>query len=216
MKIIEPYFEVYEDLTDPAVTEEMLRKIELIGRTCYKSEDKICAGSAGRFVRRLVESQHEAMLEHVSITVKFTVDRGVSHELVRHRIASFAQESTRYANYSHDKFGNEIVVIQPFFLKVGSPEWMAWYESCKKAEDAYMKMLACDRTPQEARTVLPNSLKTDIWVTCNLREWRAIMKLRAAGVTGKPHPQMTEVMVPLLKYFREHLPEVFDDIEVPE
>lgn len=216
MKIIEPSFEVYEDMSDPEVTEGMLRKIELIGRTCYKSEAKICNGSASRFVRRLVESQHEAMLEHVSITVKFTVDRGISHELVRHRLASFAQESTRYANYAQDKFGNEIVVIQPFFLQAGSPEWFSWYDSCLKAENAYINILNEGRTPQEARAVLPNSLKTDIWVTCNLREWRTILKLRAEGVTGKPHPQMAEVMVPLLKYFREHLPEVFDDIDVPE
>lgn len=216
MRVIEPGFKVYEDLTDPAVTSAMLKKIEIIGRTCYKSEDKICGGSASRFVRRLVESGHEAMLEHVSITIMFTVDRGVSHEMVRHRMASFAQESTRYANYSKDKFGKEITVIYPFYLRIGTDAFRAWYDSCQTAENAYMEMLENGNTPQEARAVLPNSLKTDIWVTMNLRELRHFLKLRAEGVTGKPHPQMSQVTVPLLKHLREYLPEVFDDIEVIE
>lgn len=216
MKIIEPEFFVYEDLTDPSVVEGILKKIEIVGRSCYVSESGICPGSAGRFVRQLIERGHEAMLEHASITVKFTVDRGVSHEMVRHRMASFAQESTRYCNYSKEKFGDEITVIRPFYLKVGTPEWCAWYDSCKEAEESYMEMLKNGSTPQEARAVLPNSLKTTLWMTANIREWRHVLNLRAAGVTGKPHPQMSEIMVPLLKYFREYLPEVFDDIEVPK
>jgi len=215
MKIIEPEFHVYEDLTDPAVVEGILKKIEVVGRSCYVSESGICPGSASGFVRRLIERGHEAMLEHASLTVKFIVDRGVSHEIVRHRMASFAQESTRYCNYTQDKFGNEITVIHPFYLKPGTDEWLEWFDSCNKAELAYINMLHNGCTPQEARAVLPNSLKTTLWVTANLREWRHIMNLRAAGITGKPHPQMAEIMVPLLKYFREYLPEVFDDIEVP-
>lgn len=239
MRVIKPSFLVYEDLWDQKVTTEMLKKLEFIGRTCYKSKPSDDPESSGKFVRRLIQNGHEAMLEHVSISVHFIVDRGVSHEMVRHRMASFAQESTRYCNYSQDKFGNEITVIEPVFFNnipdskkeiirqsVDNDEvWTSngnefsycnWYSSCLEAEKAYFKMLKDGSTPQEARSVLPNSLKTDIWVTANVREWRHILKLRAAGTTGKPHPQMAEVMVPLLEHFRKYLPDVFFDIEVTE
>ena len=194
--------------------------------------------SAEDFVRKLIDRKHEAMLEHVSLTIRFIVDRGVSHELVRHRLASFAQESTRYCNYSKGKFGNEITVIKPVFFKDLSEEDIydiyrgayvpkktdteeiknrgiqaaQWYESCKTAEIKYLMMLSDGATPQEARSVLPNSLKTSVVMTANLREWRHFFKLRAAGITGKPHPQMLEVTVPLLIKLRELLPAVFDDI----
>lgn len=203
------------NLEDPEIRKGILSTLEFIGRTCYKSQDKITEDSASKFVRGLVKRGHEAMLEHVSLTVLFTVDRGISHEIVRHRMASFAQESTRYCNYSQDKFGKEITVIQPFYLKVGTPAWTAWYDSCKKAEESYFAMLAEGCMPEEARAVLPMSLKTEIWMTANLREWRHFLKLRAAGVTGKPHPQMLEVALPLLEVLRKSLPEVFDDIPVP-
>ena len=196
--------------------------------------------SAEDFVRKLIDRKHDAMLEHVSLTIRFIVDRGVSHELVRHRLASFAQESTRYCNYSKGKFGNEITVILPVFFKdipenrrdhivntylYADPEpeffnemtdhekaFTGWVHSCAYAEDAYLCMLTLGCTPQEARSVLPNSLKTSVVMTANLREWRHFFKLRAAGVTGKPHPQMLEVTVPLLIKLRELLPAVFDDI----
>ena len=217
MKIIKPYFEVYENLPDPAYTEWILLKLDEIGRTCYKSEASKDSESAGRFVRKLIERGHEAMLEHVSISVKFVVDRGVSHELVRHRMASFAQESTRYCNYSKDKFGNELTFIEPCFWSDEYPSntWHLmnqWKLDMDKFEEKYMQMINLGAKPEEARTVLPNSLKTEIWMTCNLREWRHVLKLRAAGTTGKPHPQMVEVMVPLLKYFRTYLPDVFFDL----
>ena len=212
MKIIKPYFDVYEDLTDPVVTDRMLMKLEKIGRTCYKSEVRDDTVAAGKFVRKLIEHGHEAMLEHVSISVKFVVDRGVSHELVRHRMASFAQESTRYCNYSKDKFGNELTFIEPFFLTEDSPQFSEWVGAMLTAETVYLRMLSDGSKPEEARAVLPNSLKTEVWMTCNLREWRHVMKLRAAGTTGKPHPQMAEVMVPLLEYFKTYLPDVFFDL----
>lgn len=200
----------------PESPEAILKKIETIGRSCYKSEEYITNESASKFVRRLIRDGHEAMLEHVSISVKFVVDRGISHEIVRHRVASYAQESTRYCNYSKDKFGSEITVIQPYYLLVGTPEWTAWFDACKTAENAYFEMLDAGRTPQEARAVLPNSLKTELWMTANLREWRHFLKLRAAGTTGKPHPQMAEVAVKLLQCFKAYLPDVFYDIEVQE
>lgn len=206
--------EIMEDLHNPEVALGILKKIERIGRSCYVSEDGITDDSCKGFVQRLIKREHEAMLEHVSLSVKFTVDRGVSHEIVRHRIASFAQESTRYCNYSKGKFGGEIAVIQPCFLQVGTPEWVTWYDGCKAAEDAYFAMLKAGRTPQEARDVLPTSLKTTLWMTTNIREWRHFLKLRAAGTTGAPHPQMVEVAFPLLKELQATLPELFGDIEV--
>lgn len=221
MKIIKPDFSVYEDLTDPTVTDAMLLKLDNIGRTCYKSDVSDDVLSAGKFVRKLIEHGHEAMLEHVSISVKFVVDRGISHELVRHRMASFAQESTRYCNYSKEKFGNELTFIEPCFWSDAYPSntWHLmnqWKLDMEKFEEKYMQMISMGAKPEEARTVLPNSLKTEIWVTTNVREWRHILKLRAAGTTGKPHPQMAEVMVPLLEYFKKYLPDVFFDIEVPK
>lgn len=216
MKVIKPSFEVFEDLTNPIFVYAIMRKLETIGRTCYQSESDITSESAGKFVRRLIERGHEAMLEHASLSVKFIVDRGVSHELVRHRIASFAQESTRYCNYSKDKFGRELTFVEPCFWtdEEHGIEMKAWKEMCSSAEDLYIAFMDCGVKPEEGRTILPNSLKTEIWMTANLREWRHVLKLRAAGTTGKPHPQMAEVMIPLLKYLKEYLPDVFFDIEV--
>lgn len=210
MRIIEPGFNIMT-LVD---RDSVLKQIEYCARTCYKSESKITTDSAARLVRSLIKSGHEAMIEHFSVTVKFICDRGVSHEIVRHRLASFAQESTRYCNYHKDDFGSEITVIKPLFLEEGTTGWQCWEDSCKNAEWAYFKMLEWGCTPQEARSVLPNSLKTEIVVTMNLREWRHFFKLRALGTTGKPHPQMKELAMPLLERFKELLPEVFDDLEV--
>ena len=165
-------------------------------------------------VASLIKSGHEAMLEHASVTVKFVVDRGISHELVRHRLASFAQESTRYCNYSKDDFGSEITFIIPEYLEYKSEGWNIWKESMKQAEDAYFKMLDFGLSPQQARAVLPNSLKTEVVMTANLREWRHFFKLRALGTTGKPHPQMLEVTVPLLEDMKNLIPVVFDDLVV--
>lgn len=145
----------------------------------------------------------EERLIHEILTVKFTVDRGVTHELVRHRDCSFAQESTRYCNYSKGKFGNELTVIEPcFFVKdtnVYTRKYGIWKAGCESCEQAYFELLEAGATPQEARDVLPTSVKADIIMTTNIREWIHILELRALGVTGKPHPQMEEVMVPLAK-----------------
>ena len=216
MQIIKAGYEILDELKGA----EILKKIERVARVCYKSEDKITEGSAEKMVKALVKSGHEAMLEHFSFSVKFICDRGVSHELVRHRIASFAQESTRYCNYGSR--GGEITVIEPCYLLVDgvrvsvdnwSERYGAWVHSCEEAEKSYLRMLADGATPQEARAVLPNSLKTEIVVTANLREWRHFFKLRACGTTGKPHPQMLEVAVPLLKEIKSLIPVVFDDLE---
>lgn len=210
MQAIKAYTQIYNDFDG----QKMLEKIEQVARTCYKSEGKIQEGSAAKMVASLIKSGHEAMLEHASVTVKFVVDRGISHELVRHRLASFAQESTRYCNYSKDDFGSEITFIIPDYLEYKSEGWNIWKESMKQAEDAYFKMLDFGLSPQQARAVLPNSLKTEVLMTANLREWRHFFKLRALGTTGKPHPQMLEVTVPLLEDMKNLIPVVFDDLVV--
>jgi thymidylate synthase (FAD) len=202
---------------------EIIKQIEKIGRTCYKSEDNITEDSAVKFVSGLIKRGHEAMIEHNAITVRFLCDRGVSHELVRHRVASFGQESTRYCNYSNDKFGNQINVIDisggiklDTKMKTLSPEVIneiikEWEIAMEDAEKHYMKMLELGATAQMARSVLPNSLKTEIVVTMNLREWRHFFKLR---VEIGAHPQMRELTLPLLQEFKTLIPCVFEDINV--
>ena len=201
---------------------ELLKQIESVGRTCYKSEDRITDDSATKFVRSLIKNGHEAMIEHNSITVRFICDRGVSHEIVRHRIASYGQESTRYCNYSNDKFSNEINVIDisdgialdtkmknytPELIQEIMNEWLAAMED---AEKHYIKMIDLGATAQIARGVLPTSVKTEIVVTMNLREWRHFFKLRAHI---SAHPQMRELALPLLKEFQSLIPCVFDDLQ---
>ncbi len=178
---------------------------------CYKSEDKITddGKSARKFVQMIIDKGHEAMIEHSSLSVKFIVDRGVSHELVRHRIASFAQESTCYCNYAKDKFGNEITVIKPLFFTEGSEQYDFWEHAMENAELYYFNLLKSGATPQKARSVLPNSTKTKITITANYREWRNFFKLRTAEAA---HPQMREVTIPLLAELKERLPIIFDDI----
>jgi len=188
---------------------QILSTIERAGRTCYKSEDKITEESAPKFVKMLIERGHEAMIEHCSISAKFICDRGVSHEIVRHRVASYAQESTRYANYSKNKFGNEITVVEPLFWKKGHPCYDAWLGVCRTAEREYLHMIKLGAKPEEARSILPNSLKTEIIVTMNLRAWRHFFKLRCAK---DAHPQMREVAIMALKMFQSAVPVVFDDI----
>lgn len=214
MKIINAGFQILSNINGM----EMLKNIEYIARVCYKSEDMMTDLSAVKMVERLINSGHEAMLEHEKISVKFIVDRGVSHELVRHRMASFAQESTRYCNYSKDKFGNELTFIRPCFWEdeqVRCP-LSVWASAMERAEKAYFELIGMGVPPEQARSVLPNSIKTEIVMTANLREWRHFFKLRAIGITGKPHPQMLEVTVPLLAEFKALIPVVFDDLIVGE
>lgn len=314
MQAIKPFAEIMNPDID------VLKKIELVGRTCYKSTDKITDDSAEKFVSSLIKRGHEAMLEHASfcfeidfglysyirscikllsdwhgfnsyirftdekrilmsgnvrawrdffrhvkklrgipscfkqfirensilfpefndevfdevhddpiypvnrleteleflthcdMTVRFVVDRGISHEIVRHRPASFAQESTRYCNYGKDKFGNQITFIIPEFFKYGSEEWYMWKNAMEDCEYMYLDMISRGVTPEKARTVLPNSLKTELIMTTNCVEWKHFFELRACNKTGKAHPQMLEVSRPLLDEFKEILPVVFGDL----
>lgn len=235
MNIIKAGYQIMDDID----AKDIYKKIESAGRTCYKSENKITDESAEKFVRALIKRGHEAMLEHASMTVKFITDRGISHEMVRHRIASYAQESTRYCNYSSDKFDKEITVIHPCFfedipitrrqsivdyldgilkevpgkdLTDHEKAFAEWYMTCRHCENGYFAMLEYGCTPQEARGVLPTNLKTEIVVTANMREWRHILNLRAVGTTGAPHPQIVEVIQPLLMELRTKLPAIFGDL----
>lgn len=205
MNIIKPSFEILTPIDGTAI----LKHIETCGRVCYKSEDKITEDSCENFVKNLIKRGHEAVIEHFSISVRFVCDRGVSHEIVRHRIASFCQESTRYCNYSKGDFGSEISVIEPLNLQTWTPAYIQWKIACEAAEKAYFELLDWGCTPQEARAVLPNSLKTEIIMTANLREWRHFLNLRTSVVA---HPQMREIALPLLNEFKRRVKFIFDDI----
>ena len=226
MKIIEPSVQLEDNIDG----NEIIKKIEKIGRVCYKSENNIKEDSAERFIKSIITRGHESVLEHVSISVRVICDRGVSHEIVRHRVASYSQESTRYCNYSQDKFGDELTFIMPSWFKsniedlnnyandknnfnkiYSSGEW-AWVDSLRAVEISYFTLLeTCNWTPEQARSILPNSLKTEIVMTMNLREWRHFFKLRCAKAA---HPQMREVANMILEVFKSKIQVVFDDIKV--
>ena len=201
MKIINPSVELMGSHDGQYV----LKHIEACGRTCYQSEPK--EGGTERFIRALIRRGHESVLEHYSFTLRFICDRGVSHEIVRHRIASFSQSSTRYCNYSEDKFGREITVIRPIGLTPN--QYSYWGRAMIDAECAYMDMLKDGATPEMARSVLPNSLKTTLVMTANLREWRHFFKLRCDKAS---HPQMRQVAIMALKLVAEQFPVFFDDL----
>ena len=215
MKIILPSYELVTPIDRIAI----LKRIEECGRVCYQSEHKITGDSYKDFIKKILKRGHEAVLEHVSLTIKIICDRGVSHEIVRHRIASYCQESTRYCNYSDDKFDNEITVVKPcFWLNAhGSPvdypdkEYFIWSDAMLDAERRYFELLKLGTTPQEARSVLPNSLKTEIIITMNIREWRHFFRLRTALAA---HPQMREITIPLLQEMKWEIPELFGDIQI--
>jgi thymidylate synthase (FAD) len=207
MKIIEPKVEL---INSPSYS-GLLSLIELAGRTCYKSESKITEDSAEKFVRNILKRGHEAVIEHGSVTVRFTCDRGVSHEIVRHRLASYCQESTRYCNYSKDGFGGEITVIEPSWCSEGDPAYEVWKKACQRAELAYFDLMSIGCSPQESRSVLPNSLKTEVVMTANMREWRHFLRLRTASAA---HPDMREVAKMLLTEMKNRYPVFFEDFEV--
>lgn len=205
MKIIEPEFIIEESLDG----NDLLRRIERAGRVCYKSEAKITDDSAKKFVQNILKNGHESVIEHEKISVRIVCDRGVSHEIVRHRIASYSQESTRYCNYNADKFGNELTFIKPYFWNEDVVKYNIWKKTMQYIEKSYIQLIESGAKPQEARSVLPNSLKTEIVVTMNLREWRHFFKLRADKAA---HPQMRQIALPLLKKFQEIIPIVFDNL----
>ena len=202
MKIIKPSVELME----PVNGSEILRKIERIGRVCYKSEEKITDGSAEKFVRSIIKRGHESVIEHQSISVKVICDRGVS----------YSQESTRYCNYTGEKFGGEITVIDistgfeyDLFNAADWRKFSIWRDAVRSAERYYIMMIDAGAKPEEARSVLPNSTKTEIVMTMNLREWRHFLRLRGGKAA---HPQIREVADVILELFYKEIPVVFDDV----
>ena len=230
MKIIEPSFEIFL----PCDAKDMIKNVAKAARTCYKSEINASEEADKKLIKNLIKNKHHAMLEHASFTVKFICDRGVSHEIVRHRVASYAQESTRYCNYG--KISDGITFIEPIIFKNVSLEekekiadgmlmffddsvnpdplalYSSWYWAMVDAENAYDHMLEFGATPEIARSVLPNSLKTEIVMTANIREWRHFLSLRAVGETGKPHPEIQRIARPLLRKLYEIMPIFFEDL----
>lgn len=221
MRVIEPSV-MLEDSIDG---KEILKKIERIGRVCYKSEGSIKEGSAERFVANIINRHHESVLEHVSISVRVICDRGVSHEIVRHRLASYSQESSRYCNYTNDKFGNELTFIKPCFwedenhmLDQCPDDFLSsakthnnfenWVKICANIEECYFAMIKQGATPEQARSILPNSIKTEIVITMNLREWRHFFKMRCDKAA---HPQMREVAKMILDLFKLNIPIIFEE-----
>ena len=211
MQLIKPSYEII------FIQNNILQLIEKAGRTCYKSEDKITNSSAENFVTRIIKSGHHSVIEHGNITIKFICDRGVSHELVRHRLASFSQESTRYCNYK----SNLTFVIPPWVsIKEG---WyddilipsildkaydFQWFVAMQNASVSYKRLIE-KWSPQQARSVLPNSLKTEVVMTANIREFRHVLNLRCSKAA---HPQIRETMIPCLKGIHERNPILFDDL----
>lgn len=203
MKIVQPTVELIW------ITPDAEGQIEVAGRTCYKSEDKMTEHTAGAFAKKMVNSGHHAMIEHALASLRIITDRGITHEIVRHRIASFAQESTRYCNYSADKFGNECSFIEPPGLT--QEQYALWIKACENAERDYFAMLKAGCTPQIARAVLPNSLKTEIVMTANFREWRHFITLRGGKAA---HPQIRPIARSVQDILTTCAPYVFGDLPV--
>ena len=208
MKTVKPSAEVLWIESGASI----LRRIESAGRTAYKSEGCVSEDSAVEFVKLILARKHLSVLEHVAVSAHVICDRGVSHEIVRHRIASYTQESTRYCNYSQERFGSEVVFVLPSFLYERADDdllFQKWERAMLEAERTYLEMIESGAKPQEARSVLPNSLKTEMVMTMNLREWRHFFSLRTAPTA---HPDMQIIAKELLADFRLHVPVVFDDV----
>lgn len=206
MKIIEPSVELIGEVDG----KKIMKHIELAGRVCYKSESRISDDSAEKFIANIIKSGHESVIEHVSLTFKIICDRGVLAEITRHRLASFSVESTRYNDYSNGKFDGELTFIMPNFWNEDDENFKIWLDSMKIIEENYLLMRKNGARPEQARSILPNSLKTEIFMTANLREWRHFLKLRTSS---RAHPQMREVALKIYEILREKLPVIFSDIK---
>lgn len=205
MKIIEPYVELAQELN----AQQIMEHIERAGRVCYKSEACISPKSAEHLITKIIKSGHESVLEHASITFKIICDRGVSHEIVRHRIGvAYSQESTRYNNYGSSKFGGELTFIKPCFWNDFDTNFELWTQACKLIEIIYLQMIKEGAKPEQARSILPNSLKTELFMTANLRAWRHFLKLRCSEAA---HPQMRQVAFMILDVLKSKLPLIFED-----
>lgn len=209
MKIIEPSVELAQDLN----AAEIMKHIERAGRVCYKSESNISDTSAEKFIANIIKSGHESVIEHVSITFKIICDRGILAEITRHRLASYSVESSRYCDYSADKFGGELTFIKPCYWNDNDENYLLWLETMQTLEKNYLAMRKAGARPEQARAILPNSLKTEIFMTANLREWRHFLKLRTSK---RAHPQMRQIALKIFEILNANLPVIFSDIKPDE
>ena len=200
--IVEPGFEL---LTPIPWLIEYPELLEYFGRTCYKSENQITTHSAKGFVKRLIKSGHLSVLEHLSITVKITGDRSMSHQLVRHRIAAYSQESQRYCNYSKKGFQ----IIRPITVADDADKTDIWLDAVGEALVRYEELIDSGVPPEDARSVLPNAIKTEVVTTFNLRQWRHVFEHRA--LNPKAQWQIRQIMQDILRMFVEYLPCIFED-----
>lgn len=194
---------------------QILNTIELAYRTCYNSQTSSTDAEKEAFIKRMIASGHESPLEHVNLSVEIITDRAVSHELVRHRIASYSQQSQRYCNYSKDKYGSQVSFIQPHWLHDADEDtYYSYLNVLSTCEQVYMNLIEKGFPTQDARGVLPNATATKLVMTMNIRSWRNFLKLRSIGTTGKPHPDMQILADKILNLFSEHFPVFFNDLQL--
>ena len=207
MRIVEPWIKV-----EKIDGKQIMKRIERACRTCYRSEGKITEDSYKKLIKNCITSGHESVLEHEKVTVRIYSDIGSYKDLTRHRFASFSVESTRYCSYDKDKYGNEIAIMNPVYIE-DKEVYEVWKKTMEGMEKGYMEMKRLGASTDMCREVLPHSTAGEYTMTANIREWKHILKLRT---NKRVHPSIRQVLIPLLKYFKEQMPEIFDDVEYDE
>ena len=207
MRIVEPWIKV-----ERIEGKKIMKRIERACRTCYRSEGKITDDSYKNLINNCITRGHESVLEHEKVTVRIYSDIGSYKDLTRHRFASFSVESTRYCSYDKDKYGNEIAFINPVYIE-DKEMYKVWEKTMQEIEKNYIKMKKLGATTDMCRELLPHSTAGEYTMTANIREWKHILSLRT---TKYVHPSIRQVLIPLLKYFKEEMPEIFGNIEYDE
>lgn len=201
----------YDEICDDFYLQLQLKHVEKCGRICYLSEPKDPEGSTDKFIRMLIKNGHESPLEHGGCTFKIVTDRAISQEVVRHRLASYSQESTRYCNYANGKFSREITVIESSGL--AENEAREWLDAMEHLERTYLLMIDSGVKPEKARDVLPLCLKTELMMTANFREWRHFLKLRGSRMA---HPGIRKIAKQIYEVFQRAIPVLVEDIELAD
>ncbi len=207
MRIVEPWIQV-----EKFDGKQIMKRIERACRTCYRSEGKITEDSYKKLLKNCLTRGHESVLEHEKITVRIYSDVGSYKDLTRHRFASFSVESTRYCSYDKDKYGNEIAFMNPVYLE-NDEMYEIWKKTMQEIEKGYIKMKELGATTDMCRELLPHSTAAEYTMTANIREWKHILSLRA---NNHVHPSIRQVMIPLLKYFKQEMPDIFDEVPYDE
>lgn len=207
-KLMNPF---YDEICDDFYLQLQLKHVEKCGRICYLSEPKDPEGSTDKFIRMLIKNGHESPLEHGGCTFKIVTDRAISQEVVRHRLASYSQESTRYCNYANGKFSREITVIESSGL--AENEAREWLDAMEHLERTYLLMIDSGVKPEKARDVLPLCLKTELMMTANFREWRHFLKLRGSRMA---HPEIRKIAKQIYKVFQRAIPVLVEDIKLAD